>query len=162
MTTTAPHPDAQALLRDLALLLPDIDAIDPANGMDAAAELERRQPFDGELVRGIRARCKKGLADGWLAPRAAGPKVKFGRLEKDLGGYAIDCVWMDNGAGMGHTHTKGEINMCFAWGGEPRFDGHPPGWVVFAPGSHHVPTVTGGTMLFLYFTPEGAVVWDKQ
>ena len=46
--------------------------------------------------------------------------------------------------------------------GEPTFDGHEPGWVVFPPGSHHIPTVEGGTMLFLYFMPGGAVVWDPK
>ena len=156
-----PTTDAAALEAALARLLPDIDAIDPADGMKAAATLGRRLPFDGPVVQGIRALCAKGLEDGWLAPRAAGPSVRFGRLAKDLGGYAVDCVWMKDGAGMGHTHTQGEINMCFAWEGDPRFDGHPPGWVVFPPGSHHVPTVTGGAMLFLYFTPDGAVVWDR-
>ena len=30
-----------------------------------------------------------------------------------------------------------------------------------APGTHHVPTVEGGTMLFVYFTPGGDVTWDK-
>ncbi len=157
---TPPPAEAKALVRNLALLLDDLDAVDLRDGDAAASELERRVPFDGPLIGAIRTRCEQGLADGWLAPRAAGPRVRFGRLEKDLGGYAVDCVWMDDGAGLGHTHVKGEINLCFALAGEPRFDGHPPGWVVFPPGSHHVPTVRGGTMLFVYFTPDGAVVWD--
>jgi hypothetical protein len=101
------------------------------------------------------------MEHGWLCPRSAGPRVRFGRLAKDLGGYAVDAVWMDDGAGMGHTHTRGEINLCLPWSGEPRFDGRAPGWVVFPPGSHHIPTVTGGAMLFVYFTPGGEVVWDR-
>jgi hypothetical protein len=153
--------EAQALEAALRDLLPEIDAVDAADGMAAAATLNRRLPFDGPVVGRIRTLCAQGVDAGWLLPRAAGPNVRFGRLAKDLGGYAVDCVWMKDGSGVGHTHTKGEINMCFAWEGTPRFDGHPPGWVVFAPGSHHVPTVTGGTMLFVYFTPDGAVVWDK-
>jgi hypothetical protein len=139
-------------------MLPAVRATDPAQP-DAAAALERRLPFRGPEVARVRDLCKQGLAEGWLAPKSGGPKVKFGRLAKDLGGYAVDVVLME-GQGLGHTHTKGEINLCLDWSGTPRFHEHPPGWVVFAPGSHHVPTVTGGEMLFVYFTPEGAVVWD--
>ena len=157
--TDAPAARDQLVAR-LEALLPQIDAIDPAEGMDAAAALDALLPFDGPEVSAIRELVAQGLDEGWLAPRAAGDRVKFGRLAKDLGGYAVDAVWMKDGAGMGHTHTRGEINMCFPWEGDPKFDGIDPGWVVFAPGSHHVPTVTDGTMLFLYFTPGGEVVWD--
>ena len=154
-------PAAQAeLMGCLEVFLPRIDAIDPAEGRMAAAVLNEQLPFDGPEVSRVRELAAQGLDEGWLTPRAAGDKVKFGRLAKDLGGYAIDAVLMDNAAGMGHTHTRGEINMCFAWEGEPKFDGMDPGWVVFEPESHHIPTVTGGTMLFIYFTPGGAVVWD--
>lgn len=161
MATPPRPPEALALESALRGLLPEIDAVGAAGGMAAAATLNQRLPFTGPVVQGIRALCSQGVEAGWLLPREAGPRVRFGRLAKDLGGYAVDCVWMKDGAGMGHTHPQGEINMCFAWEGTPRFDGHPPGWVVFPPGSHHVPTVTGGTMLFVYFTPGGAVVWDK-
>lgn len=149
------------LMARLRAALPTIDSVDPADRMAAAAALEARLPFAGPDMTAIRGLCEQGLAEGWLAPREAGPRVRYGRLEKDLGGYAVDAVLMENGAGLGHTHTRGEINMCFAWAGQPLFDGLAPGWVVFEPGSHHIPTVTGGTMLFLYFTPGGAVVWDK-
>ena len=52
------------------------------------------------------------------------------------------------------------INLGFAMSGKPLFDGRPPGWVVFPPASHHIPTVTGGEMLIVYFVPGGQVVWD--
>jgi hypothetical protein len=158
---TEKHSGAAQLIEHLYELLPIIDSVDASDGMQAAAELEARLPFEGPEVSAIRALCQQGLDEGWLTPRAAGSKVRFGRLDRDLGGYAVDAVLMESAAGMGHTHTRGEINMCFPWKGEPLFDGLAPGWVVFPPGSHHVPTVTGGTMLFLYFTPGGEVVWDK-
>lgn len=151
----------EELSQRLRALLPTIDGIDPTEGPMAAEMLEQVLPFDGPEVKQIRALCETGMEAGWLTPRAAGPSVKFGRIDKDMGGYAVDAVLMENGTGMGHTHTRGEVNMCFEWEGEPKFDGLEPGWVVFAPGSHHVPTVTGGTMLFIYFTPGGEVVWDK-
>lgn len=162
MSTTPPQPPAtaarQALEAELTKMLPALKALDPAR-KDAAATLEKEIPLRGPQVARVRELCRQGLAEGWLMPKSGGPKVKFGRLAKDLGGYAVDVVLME-GQGLGHTHTQGEINLCLDWSGKPRFHEHPPGWVVFAPGSHHVPTVTGGEMLFVYFTPGGAVVWD--
>jgi hypothetical protein len=152
---------AQTTLEEaLTALVPAVDAAAAMSPEEGMTKLNAELSFDGEQVGAIFDLCKQGLSDGWLTPRAAGSKIQFGRLAKDVGGYAIDAVVMDNAAGMGHTHTRGEYNMCFALEGEPRFDGHPPGWVVFGHESHHVPTVTGGKMLFLYFTPGGEVVWD--
>jgi len=140
--------------------VPTIDALD-LHADDAAARLEAAHPFLGDTMLRVRALCEAGIRDGWLVPREGGPKVRFGRLAKDVGGYSLDCVLM-SGAAIGHTHPSGEINIAFAWEGEdPRFDGHPAGWVVYPPGSHHVPTVTDGQMLFVYFMPGGEVVWDK-
>ena len=157
---THPIPPAR---RDLEMLLwkvvPEIRRLD-LSAADAAACLERAAPFGGPAVSRIRDHALKGRAEGWLTPREGGPTVRFGRLAKDMGGYAVDAVVME-GKGAGHTHTKGEVNLCVPLEGSPRFDGHPPGWVIFPPGSHHVPTVTGGRMLFLYFTPGGEVVWDE-
>ena len=41
--------------------------------------------------------------------------------------------------------------------GSPTFMGQPAGWVVEAPGSQHVPTVAGGTMLIVYLLPQGRI-----
>jgi hypothetical protein len=158
MGTPAPSAARAELEAALTAMLPAIQAVDPATP-DAAKRLEHALPFRGPAVERVRALCMAGLAEGWLTPKQGGPKVRFGRLAKDLAGYAVDVVLME-GRGLGHTHTRGEINLCLDWHGSPRFHEHPPGWVVFAPGSHHVPTVTGGEMLFVYFTPGGAVVWD--
>jgi hypothetical protein len=147
----------ETLLRHL---IPAVDAIDAAAPEAAMEQLNENHPLDGEEGARIFELAREGLEAGWLAPREAGPGVRFGRLAKDMGGYSVDAVVMETCEALGHTHTNGEINMCFALEGEPRFDGHRPGWVVFPPGSHHVPTVTGGTMLFIYFMPGGQVVWD--
>ena len=64
--------------------------------------------------------------------------------------------------GPGHTHPNGEIDLCFAVDGAPTFDGHPPGWTVYPPGSWHVPTVAGGVMDILYFLPGGAIRFEPQ
>ena len=39
----------------------------------------------------------------------------------------------------------------------PRYCGEAPGWVVFAPGSAHLPEATGGQMFVLSFRPDGAI-----
>ena len=144
----------------LTTFLSALDQLDASQPDECTAALNEQYPFDSDTVEGVRAICEEGLEKGWLVPKDAGPGVKFGRLSKDLGGYAVDIVLMEEGQGRGHTHPQGEFNMCFPMAGEPRFDDRPPGWVVYGAGSHHVPTVTGGTMLFVYFTPGGDVVWD--
>ena len=150
----------QELEEILAEIVPTIDGLDLA-AEDASAQLEETHPFNSPGMRRIRELCEDGVRNDWLVPREAGPDVRFGRFSKDLGGYTVDAVLM-RGAGKGHTHPKGEVTIGLAWDGEdPRFDGFPEGWVVYPPGSHHVPTVTGGQMLFVYFTPGGEVLWDE-
>ena len=77
-------------------------------------------------------------------------------------GYSVDAVVMDSIVGPKHTHTNGEIDLCFAQEGDPRFDGHPAGWVVFGPGTTHRPTVRDGRMLILYFLPGGAIEFHRD
>jgi hypothetical protein len=63
--------------------------------------------------------------------------------------------------GPRHRHPAGEVNFCIAVDGSPTFDGEPPGWVVLPPGSTHVPTVSGGTMLIVYLLPRGEMEFLK-
>ncbi len=136
-----------------ALLGADLE--DPA----LAGRLGERLPLDGPECTALRAAAEAGLEEGWLCPREAGG-IPFGRPVKpgpDSAGYSVDAVVMDEVQGPVHTHTHGEIDLCFAQDGDPRFDGHPAGWVTFPPGSTHAPVVTGGRMLIIYFLPEGAI-----
>ncbi len=66
------------------------------------------------------------------------------------------------GVGPGHTHERGEVDLCFVVDGDPRFDGNPAGWTVYPPGSWHRPTVTGGAMDILYFLPDGAIRFEER
>ena len=166
MTTASPvpipaaaPPEQTQLMRELESLVRVLRQADPASPRDAETVLSAHVPPSGPHARRIEDLARSGVRDGWLVPKSGGPNVKFGRLAKDMGGYSVDFVLME-GPAAGHTHTNGEINLGFAWSGAPRFDGRPPGWVVFAPGSHHVPTVTGGEMLLAYFVPGGKVAWD--
>lgn len=136
----------------LVEILRGIDVGDP---VAAVRTLQERAPLDGALVSGIRALVEAGAAEGWLLPKEnAG--VRFGRVAKDLGGFSVDAVLM-SAPGPEHVHPNGEIDLCFARSGAPEFDGRPEGWVVYGPGSRHVPTVRGGEMLILYFLPGGAI-----
>lgn len=135
-------------------LLPTLQAVD-LSGPDPAAELEARLPFASEEIQRIGTLLRESDAEGELLTGEAGG-VRFGRLAKSLGGFSVDAVWM-NGPGPRHEHPNGEIDLCFDVAGEARFDGRTPGWTVYPPGSRHVPTVSGGEMLILYFLPGGAI-----
>lgn len=156
MTATLTKEQFVELLEPLARVLKDFD-VDAA---DAASAVEQEAPFHGELVGSIRAAATAHVDSEWLLPRSAGG-IRFGRVTKDLHGFAVDAVLMDV-PGPRHRHPAGEIDLCFATRGEPRFDGHREGWVVYPSDSSHVPTVTGGEMLILYFLPGGAIEFDSR
>lgn len=139
------------LLRPLAQALRGLDVDAP----DAAARAEAISAFGGAQVGAIREAATASVDSSWLLPKEAGG-VRFGRVAKDLCGFSVDCVWM-NSPGPRHRHPSGEIDLCFAVDGVARFDGNPEGWVVYGKGSEHVPTVTDGAMLILYFLPGGAI-----
>ncbi len=142
-------------------LLPVFEALRGADPGDAglAERLRREFPMDGRVVGTVRARAERGVQEGWLCDREAGG-VRFSRPVKPsdaTAGFSVDAVVMDRVAGPKHTHPNGEINLCFAQEGAPRFCGHEEGWVAFPPGSTHVPRVDGGRMLILYLLPGGAI-----
>ena len=144
----------------LAPVFEFLAAADPADA-GLAARLNARMPVDGAVCATVRDAAEAGVAAGWLCNREAGG-ISFSRPVKPgpgSHGLSVDAVLMEDVVGPRHTHTNGEINLCFAQSGDPRFDGNPPGWVVFPPGSTHRPRVDGGRMLILYFLPEGAIVF---
>ncbi len=145
----------ERLLELLQPILSTVRTIDPA-APGAAERLEALLPFSSEPLRTLRQLVREGVAAGWLCDREnAG--VRFSRVLKAAPGeWSIDAVHMST-EGMGHVHPKGEIDLCFAVEGAPRFDGRPEGWTVYPPSSWHVPTVQGGAMDILYFLPEGAI-----
>ncbi len=130
----------------------------PLDPERAAPVLARVAPLNGALVRGLRDAAFAGAAAGWLLPKEH-LGVRFGRVAKDLAGFSVDAVRLAAAAGPRHLHPNGEIDLLWVESGAPRFDGHAPGWAVYPPGSEHVPAVTGGSMLILYFLPGGAIEW---
>jgi hypothetical protein len=142
-------------LRPIFQVLQDVTPATPG----LVARLDAELPLEGPVCAAVRAAAELGVAEGWLCDREASG-IRFSRPVKpapESSNYSVDAVVMDRVVGPKHTHTNGEINLCFAQDGDPRFDGHAAGWVVFAPGSTHRPRVTDGRMLILYFLPEGAI-----
>ena len=139
------------LLRPLVKALRAVDV----DQKDAAGAAERAAAFGGPMVAAIATAAKASIGSEWLLPKSQGG-IRFGRVAKDLEGFSVDAVLMDK-PGPQHRHPNGEIDLCFATKGEPRFDNHAAGWVVYGRNSTHVPTVSAGEMLILYFLPGGAI-----
>jgi hypothetical protein len=119
---------------------------DAAAGLDlsdtraARDELDRRLDPSGEVAKKIGEDLGALLTAGKIADRGELP-VRWSRVAKagpDTRDLSIDVVLM-TGPGPRHRHPGGEVNFCLALEGSPRFDGQEPGWVVFPPGSSHVP-----------------------
>ena len=143
----------------LAALAPLLDVVRGVNpgAPDAAATLQRSLPLDHPAVEKVRTMMRQGVDARWLCEREnAG--VRYSRVAKDVGGLSVDAVHMSTAA-VGHVHPQGEMDLCFAVEGNPRFDGNPAGWTVYAPNTWHIPTVEGGSMDILYFLPGGAITF---
>jgi len=107
----------------------------------------------------LKASCEAGVAAGWLCNREGGG-IRYGRIFKpapDLQGFSVDVVDMKDIAGPYHTHPQGEIDLVMPLEGDAHFDDRPAGWLVFAPGSAHRPTVSRGRALVLYLLPAGQI-----
>jgi hypothetical protein len=126
--------------------------------------LNRRFPAGGETYRSIFGACRDAIAAGWMCNREhAG--VKYGRVVKPgegTHGFSVDVVDMNDVAGGHHRHPTGEVDLVMPLDEAAAFDGHGAGWVVYAPGSAHTPTVAGGRALVLYLLPDGAIEFTKS
>jgi 2-hydroxylaminobenzoate mutase len=138
-------------------------AVDLTDAHAARAELESRYPSEGHEAQALRNALLAAVDEGAICNRGKDP-VRYSRLAKpedtphDL---SVDFVWM-TGGGINHRHPRGEVNLCFSVEGDAKFDGQSEGWVTFAPESTHVPTVTDGRMLIVYFLPGGEVEWINE
>ena len=151
-----PQPDDLLKLLHPILAVLEKDALaDPAQ---THASLTRAFPPNGREWESLRSALQEAEKTDWLLPKGEGG-MRFGRLAKDLQGYSIDVVRMASSSGPQHRHPNGEVDLMFAWEGEPKFDGHPEGWAIYGRGSEHVPAVADGTMMIVYFLPGGAIEW---
>ena len=146
------------LLEALAPLTAHIATLD-LNHPEAATQ-SLLATFPATQLDAIRALA---LQTADLTPKQATPTLSFGRISKSglsTSGLSIDAVNMA-GDGAAHTHPKGEVSLCFALEGQPRFCGQAGPWVVLPPESHHTPSVIEGRMLIFYWLPEGAMTWSR-
>jgi len=148
-----------------AQLMASITARIAGRTLDATLEddLNRTLPPHGAVVRSVVDACSAGIAAGWMCNREhAG--IKYGRVVKPgpaTHGFSVDVVEMDDVAGGHHRHPNGEIDLIMPIDAAATFDGRGAGWLVYPPGSAHVPTVTGGKAWVLYLLPQGAIEFTK-
>lgn len=151
--------DLKTLLMPISRFVKTMDLSDATK---AEAELNKTFPPASAEIQQIMKLAEEALASGVICNRGE-PGMKFSRVvkpEDDAGGCSIDAVFMDNSSGPVHTHTKGEVCLCIPRSGDPKFEGRGKPWIVMVAGSRHIPTVTGGAMLIIYWWPEGAVAWS--
>lgn len=147
------------VFRPLVEAARDLDLSDPAA---AELALERRLDPASRDARAVNDRLLRLLEEGRIADRGEAP-VRWSRVAKpgaETDGFSIDVVHM-SAPGPRHRHPAGEVDYCIGLEGRPTFDGRPPGWVVLPPGSTHVPTVEGGTMLVVYLLPGGEIEFER-
>ncbi|HZR08884.1 MAG TPA: DUF4863 family protein [Myxococcales bacterium] len=131
--------------------------------LDGALEerLNREFPPAGETYRGLVAACREGIAEGWMCTKGDGRR-KFGRIFEpapDLAGFSVDVVDIDDLVGNYHRHPNGEIDLIMPVTSEATFDARGAGWLVYAAGSGHRPTVKRGRVVILYLLPDGKIEW---
>ena len=146
----------EELLAALRPVIERIARLDPADPAEAEAILATVD------VRQVEDVARAAHADGWLTPKEAGG-VHYGRLTRathETSDLSIDAVDMEGPAPGPHSHPTGEFDLNIPLAGHPRFDGRASRWLVYPPGSRHVPTVSGGRMLIFYFLPRGEIRFE--
>lgn len=126
---------------------------------ELGAALNADFPIDGGWYSTAVALCRRGVEEGWLCGREAGG-IKFGRAVPagdPTHRFSVDVVEMHVVVGPHHAHPGGEIDLIMPLDEAAKFDGKGAGWLVYAPGTAHQPTVTNGKALVLYLLPEGAI-----
>jgi hypothetical protein len=126
-------------------------------------DLNERIPPAGNQYREIFEACQAAIGAGWMCKHEAGG-IRYGRVIKpapELHGYSVDVVDMADVKGPHHRHPNGEIDLIMPVSPDAQFDGHGAGWLVYAAGSAHYPTVTQGRALVLYLLPNGAIEFTR-
>ena len=116
------------LLKALQPVFDTLETLDLADADGARAKLVTAFPPASTVVRNAQELFNRGLSEGWLCDQEAG-SARFSRVAKAseaTGGFSVDAVQL-SGSGPGHRHTSGEVDLCFAREGDPRFDGQPEG-----------------------------------
>jgi hypothetical protein len=134
--------------------------------LDAGLEagLQREFPVDGPACRAILGACHQAIADGWMCAQGQAGR-KFGRVIEPAATthqLSVDVVELEDIAGPHHRHPNGEICLIMPTTPTATFDGRGAGWLVYAPGTAHRPTVRHGKALVLYMLPDGVIEFTKE
>jgi hypothetical protein len=151
-------PTLASMLAPVSTFVNGLDLSKPA---DAEARLAKEFPPEGPFVAAVRDRARAALAAGEICQKGENG-MKFSRVAKpeaDPGRCSIDAVHMDRAKGPFHTHLRGEVCLCLPDDATATFEGRRATWMVLPVGSRHEPRVDHGSMLILYWWPEGAVAW---
>ena len=128
---------------------------------DMAVDLNKKFPTDGPIYAELQQICETAITEGWMCKQEFGG-IKFGRIIKDINGFSVDVVQMEDVVGPHHRHPKGEIDLIIPINDKAEFDNHGAGWIVYGPGSAHNPTVTNGKAIVLYLLPDGEIEFTRQ
>lgn len=151
---------------DFRALVQTVTAAVDGTALDDALQRKLNQTFPpgGDVFRRLESACREGIAGGWMCTQGGG-KRKFGRIFEpapDLAGFSVDVVDIDALVGNYHRHPNGEIDLIMPQTEGATFDARSSGWLVYAPGSGHRPTVKRGRVLVLYLLPQGKIEWVTE
>ena len=114
------------------------------------AELNRTLPADGDVYRSVVDACRAGIAARLdVQPRACGHQV-WARRQAGAGDARVFGRRGRDGQHRRGSPSPSERRDRLDHADRrrrPRFDGRGAGWLVYEPGTAHVPTVTGGKAL---------------
>lgn len=135
-------------------------------GSHLEARLNAEFGPDSESFQEMTRLVRLGFSEGWaFYEEIDGDTYRRGRLANSSDApheFAIESARLKDVKGNYHTHTLGEINMIQPVDTDARFCGAGMGWKVFAPGTSHYPTVTGGLCTFIFLLPKGAIEYHND
>lgn len=154
----------QSLLRPVVEMVADRVAQNGAVDADLEQRLTLDFPPDSSFFTRVEAACHQAIDEGWMCfegdeGRRTGRIVEASEETRDL---SIDVVDLTDIRGPHHSHPNGEVLMIMPQDESARFDAHGRGWLVYAPGTGHRPTVRGGRALVLYLLPGGKIEWTNS
>ena len=128
-------------------------------GPSLETDLNKSFPLEGAYCQSILAACRQGDGEGWICEREAAG-IRYGRVIKPgpaTHNFSVDVVEMRRIVGPHHVHPNGEIDLVLPTEGQPTFDKHAAGWIVYQPGSAHRPSLEDGSAYVVYWLPGGAI-----
>lgn len=136
--------------------------------IDNSLELRLQSEFgpQTEFFQEVTRLLRIGIEEGWACYDVIdGDSYRRGRLGNCPSApheFAIESARLKDVKGNYHTHTLGEINMIQPVDETARFCGSGAGWKVFAPGTSHYPTVSGGLCTFIFLLPKGQIEYHRD